>query len=137
VRSERGTITIWMLGLCTMILLLGGLSLDLWRAYSERRALAAAADAAAVAGAAAIDLDAFRRNNEVRLIPGQAEARARASLANQLDRQALNQAQIHATDRQVVVDASGTVNFTLLNLLDQGGRFAIQVRATAEPRASG
>jgi Flp pilus assembly protein TadG len=126
-----------MLGLCMMTLLLGGLSLDLWRAYSERRALAAAADAAAVAGAAAIDLDAFRRNNEVQLIPGEAEARARASLANQLDRQALTRAQIHATRQQVVVDASGTVNFTLLNLLDQGGQFAIQVSTTAEPRASG
>jgi Flp pilus assembly protein TadG len=136
-RSERGTVTIWVLGLCVMMLLLGGLSLDLWRAYSERRALASAADAAAVAGAAAIDLDAFRANNDVRLRPDQAEARARASLTNQLDRQALSRARVHATHRQVVVDAQGTVDFTLLNLLDPRGQFDIEVSATAEPHASG
>ncbi|MGH9030897.1 MAG: pilus assembly protein TadG-related protein, partial [Acidimicrobiia bacterium] len=47
--------TVWMLGLCLMLLLLGGISLDLWRAFSERRALASAADAAAIAGASALD----------------------------------------------------------------------------------
>src|ERR1700716_167274 len=43
---ESGTITLWMLGLCLMLFLLGGISLDLWRAFSERRSLAATADAA-------------------------------------------------------------------------------------------
>ena len=52
-RHESGTITLWMLGLCLMLFLLGGISLDLWRAFSERRSLAASADAAAVAGASA------------------------------------------------------------------------------------
>jgi Flp pilus assembly protein TadG len=134
---ERGSITIWMLGLCLMMLLLGGLSLDLWRAYSERRSLASAADAAAVAGASAIDLNAFRANNEVRLVPELAEARARASLANQLDRRSLRGARIEASRRQVVVETQGRVSFTLLNLLDPGDDFQVRVSATAEPRASG
>jgi hypothetical protein len=34
-RRESGTITLWMLGLCLMLFLLGGISLDLWRAFSE------------------------------------------------------------------------------------------------------
>jgi Flp pilus assembly protein TadG len=60
-RRESGTITLWMLGLCLMLFLLGGISLDLWRAFSERRSLAATADAAAVAGASALDEAAYRR----------------------------------------------------------------------------
>ena len=134
---ERGSITIWMLGLCVMMLLLGGLSLDLWRAYSERRSLASAADAAAVAGASAIDLDAYRANNEVRLVPALAEARARASLANQLDRRSLRGARVDANRERIVVETRGTVGFTLLSLLDPGDEFDVRVRATAEPRASG
>ena len=38
--AEYGTITLWILGLCLMLFLLGGISLDLWRSFSERRALA-------------------------------------------------------------------------------------------------
>jgi hypothetical protein len=137
VNRERGSITIWMLGLCVLMLLLGGLSLDLWRAYSERRSLASAADAAAVAGAAAIDLDAFRATNEVRLVPALAEARARASLANQLDQRSLRSARVEANRQRIVVETRGRVDFTLLNLLDPGEDFQVRVRATAEPRASG
>jgi len=88
-RSESGTITLWMLGLCLMLFLLGGISLDLWRAFSERRALAATADAAAVAGASALDEGAYRSTGVVRLVPADAQRRAQASLADQLDRRAV------------------------------------------------
>ncbi|MGH9025650.1 MAG: pilus assembly protein TadG-related protein [Acidimicrobiia bacterium] len=135
--SERGSVTIWMLGLCLMMLLLGGLSLDLWRAFSDRRSLASAADAAAVAGASAIDIDTFRATNEVQLNPELAEARARASLAAQLDQRALRGARIQADLHHVVVEAQGRVEFTLLNLIAPGDNFEVRVRATAEPRASG
>ena len=30
-RGSRGTITLWLLGLCLMLFALGGISLDLWR----------------------------------------------------------------------------------------------------------
>jgi hypothetical protein len=72
-----------MLGLCLMLFLLGGISLDLWRAFSERRSLAATAGAA-VAGASALDEAAYRA-------PAQSAScrrmrSGRASLADQLDR---------------------------------------------------
>ena len=82
-RRESGTITLWLLGLCLMLFLLGGISLDLWRAFSERRSLAATADAAAVAGASALDEAAYRNSGAVRLVPVDAQRRARASLADQ------------------------------------------------------
>ncbi len=59
-RDERGTVTLWVLGLCICVLFLAGLSLDLWRAVAVRRELSAMADAAATAGANGLDEPALR-----------------------------------------------------------------------------
>ena len=64
-RAQRGTITLWLLGLCVLLLPLGGLGLDLGRAFATRRSLSAAADAAALAGAGAIDVAAYRADGTV------------------------------------------------------------------------
>ncbi len=133
---EAGTITIWILGLCLMLFLLGGISLDLWRAFSERRALAAAADAAAVAGASALDEPAYRQSGAIRLVPADAERRAMSSLASQVDRRALHGSQVGADDQRVVVEVTGSVDFSLLQLLSPGDEFEITVRAVARPQAS-
>ena len=133
---ESGTITLWMLGLCLMLFLLGGISLDLWRAFSERRSLAATADAAAVAGASALDEAAYRSSGAVRLVPADAQRRARASLADQLDRRALRDARVEATEDTVMVTVGGSVDFSLLQIVAPGDAFAITVHATARPQAS-
>ena len=135
-RRESGTITLWMLGLCLMLFLLGGISLDLWRAFSERRSLAASADAAAVAGASALDEAAYRSTGAVRLVPADAQRRARASLADQLDRRALRDARVDATEDTVIVTVGGSVYFSLLQIVAPGDEFAITVHATARPQAS-
>jgi Flp pilus assembly protein TadG len=135
-RRESGTITLWMLGLCLMLFLLGGISLDLWRAFSERRSLAASADAAAVAGASALDEAAYRSTGAVRLVPADAQRRARASLADQLDRRALRDARVDATEDTVIVTVGGSVDFSLLQIVAPGDEFAITVHATARPQAS-
>jgi Flp pilus assembly protein TadG len=135
-RRDSGTITLWMLGLCLMLFLIGGISLDLWRAFSERRSLAATADAAAVAGASALDEAAYRSTGAVRLVPADAQRRARASLADQLDRRALRDARIEATEDAVMVTVGGSVDFSLLQIVAPGDEFAITVHATARPQAS-
>ena len=131
---ERGTITLWALGLCLMVFLLGGISLDLWRAFSERRGLASIADAAAVAGASAIDEGVYRASNVVRLDPGLAQQRARASLDGQLDRRSFRDAQVSADLGHVTVVVRGVVDFSLLDLVTPGGTFDIEVRASAVPQ---
>jgi len=136
VRADSGTTTLWMLGLCLMLFLLGGISLDLWRAFSERRSLAATADAAAVAGASALDEPAYRSTGAVRLVPADARRRAQASLAEQLDRRALRDARVEATEEEVSVVVGGTVEFSLLQIASPGDEFAITVHATARPQAS-
>jgi Flp pilus assembly protein TadG len=135
-RAESGTTTLWMVGLCLMLFLLGGISLDLWRAFSERRSLAATADAAAVAGASALDEAAYRSSGAVRLVPADARRRAEASLADQLDRRALRDARVDATEEEVRIVVGGSVAFSLLQMVAPGDEFAITVHATARPQAS-
>src|SRR5262245_66427365 len=99
--DERGTVTLWLLGVCLLLFALGGISLDLWRGFSTRRSLANTADAAALAGASAVDEDAYRQRGVVELDPARAEARAREHVARQLDRAALRDVVVHA-DRTTV-----------------------------------
>jgi Flp pilus assembly protein TadG len=132
---ERGTVTFWILGLCLMLFALGGVSIDLWRSFSARRALAAGADAAALAGASAIDEDRYRAAGVIALVPALAERRARTSLEQQLDRSALRGADVRATESSVTVVVRGEVSFTLLGLFGSGD-FDVEVAATASPRRS-
>jgi Flp pilus assembly protein TadG len=135
--DESGTVTLWLLGLCLLLFALGGISLDLWRGFSTRRSLAATADAAALAGASAIDEDAYRRDGVIRLDPALAEARARDHVARQRDRSALRGVEVRADDDAVTVVVRGELGFTLLGIVDPGGSVAVQVTATATPRRAG
>lgn len=64
-RSERGSVTLWMLGLSLLLLLFGGLALDFWRALALQRELAAIADSASVAAGSGIDEEHYRTTGEV------------------------------------------------------------------------
>ena len=121
-----------MLGCCLLVLTLGGLSLDLWRAFSERRAVAAAADAAALAAASAIDEARYRSTGEVVLVPSTAVERARTSLRTQLDAVAVRSADVAVDREAATVTVRGSVGFTLLRLVGDGG-FDIKVTSTAKP----
>jgi hypothetical protein len=136
-RDETGTVVLWLLGLCLLLFALGGISLDLWRGFSSRRSLSAAADAAALAGASAIDEDVYRSVGVVRLDPSLAETRARAHLVGQLDRSALRTVEVRADRDAVTVVLRGEIGFTLLGVLDPRGDLPVEVTATATPRRAG
>ena len=134
---QRGSVTLGVLGLCLMMLFVGGVPLDLWRAFSERRALAGVVDAAAIAGASGIDTNLYRTTGEVRLDPTASEAIAWDTLHKDQDTRSLVDATVDATPQEVTVTAVGTVRFTLLRIfLPREEPFRITVRATAEPRRS-
>lgn len=71
-KSERGSVTIWVLGLSMLLLVFGGLALDYWRALAMQRELASVADSAAIAGASGIDEEIYRASGEVVLDAGRA-----------------------------------------------------------------
>jgi hypothetical protein len=63
--SERGSVTLWTLGLSLLLLLFGGVAVDFWRALALQRELAAIADSASVAAASGIDEEHYRATGEV------------------------------------------------------------------------
>lgn len=129
---ERGTVTLWVLGLCIGLMFLAGCSLDLWRAVAARRQLSAMADAAATAGANGLD-EAAARNGTVVLDPTRARALARDALASGKPASSLDGAQVDATPDRVVVTLRGHVGFSLLSIFMHGDRFEIDVHASAAP----
>ncbi len=134
--TEAGTVTLWMLGLCVAVLFLGGIALDLWRAFSERRALVGAVDGAAVAAASALDEAAFRADGSVRLDPDRASAVACRYLRTHVD-PPLACGGIQVASDAVEVTASQEVALTLLRVLLPAERpLLVEVTALAEPRRS-
>lgn len=80
---ERGSVQLFMLGLGVAILLLGGISFDLWRLIGERRELAALADSAAIAATSGVDAEYFRLEGVGRLDPALVDVHIEAVLDQQ------------------------------------------------------
>ena len=132
--NERGAAMLWVLGLSVIVLFLGGISLDLWRAFEVRQDLAALADSAAAAGASQIDVDVFRSSGEVVLDVIAAEAAALASIAAQQDASRVTvDPDITFNDpglpTRISVTLEGELRFTLLKILPLD-EDSIPVRAT-------
>lgn len=144
VRSERavapaadhGSVALWLLGLCVVLLFVGGLSLDLWRVFGERRALAGAVDAAAVAGASGVDVDHLRSTGVLLLDPPLARALAEANLAAQTGVPALRHVRVDASPAGITVEATAHVELTLTTVLLDPDPLTVRVTSTAEPQRS-
>jgi hypothetical protein len=131
--GERGTITLWVLGLCIALMFLGGLSLDLWRAVADRRELSSMADAAATAGANGVDVAALRVGM-LRLDPVRARAIALSSLDEGELRAAIDRVDVDVVGNRVTVTLRDHVRFSLLGIFMGGQHFEVEVHASAEPR---
>jgi len=136
--NERGSITLWVLGLTVMMLFLGGISLDLWRAFEVRQDLAAMADSAANAGASRIDADTYRSTGILILDERAARDAVDASLDAQQDAGKITARQAPDIDGAVIsVTLEGEVDFTLLNIFLLGrGPVAIEATGSAEAVAA-
>lgn len=128
--DEHGTVTVWVLGLCVAVLFLGGLGLDLWRAVAVRRELAADADAAAVAGANALDEDSLRSGVTV-VDPERARAYAFAVLAR--NSREYDAVRVTVDGDAVTVMLQDEVAFSLLSIFETGEPFTVRAFASARP----
>ena len=122
--SERGSVTMWMLGLAFALMTLGVLSVDLWALIAERRELTSLADASAVAAVSAVDETAWRQHGALRLDRRLAEARALAGLEPELE----PRIEFDADGVTVRVSLSRTVETALLGL---AGRELVTVGASS------
>lgn len=98
-RAERGSVTIWMLGLSLLLLLFGGLAIDYWRGLALQRELAAVADSAAIAGASGIDEEVYRATGAVILDPVRTRDLALRSIAFQ---------DVDLTDVEITIQGDGS-----------------------------
>jgi Flp pilus assembly protein TadG len=134
-RDERGTMTLWVLGLCICVFFLGGLSLDLWRVITVRRSLVAMADAGATAGANGLDPGALRRGDLV-LDPVLVRSAAGGALRDQSGWKAVDAVavDVSAAPARVTVTVRARVDLTLLGIFVHGDPVEVQASASAEPR---
>lgn len=130
--NERGSVTIWLLGLTVALLFLGGMSLDLWRVFAHRRELVGLADAAAIVGAGAIDETAFRAGRGVRLDPVRARQLAVVYLRPRVPTG--TSLQLRASATFISVRLHGSVRLTLLHILAPESAIPVSGAATVEPR---
>ncbi|MGH3442184.1 MAG: pilus assembly protein TadG-related protein [Nitriliruptorales bacterium] len=135
--SESGSLTIWMLGLCVAVLFLGGLSLDLWRGFLERRELAGAVDAAVIAAASVLDESEFRSSATPELEVDAARAVACDYLRERTS-PPVGCEGIVVTPTEVSVTATRSLELTLLRvLLWDEPDLVVRVTARAAPRLGG
>ncbi len=135
--GERGTVTLWVLYWSMSVLFISGFGLDLWRGVSVRRSLVEQAEAAASAGANAVDAETFRRTGEVVIDPGLADQMARANLRAQGDADLVDDARITVdpATQEVAVTLEGEVDFTLVKVFLSGeAPLRVGVTARAAPR---
>jgi Flp pilus assembly protein TadG len=133
VRDERGTVTLWVLGLCVIVLFLGGIAVDLWRGIATRRELSAMADAVATAAANGIDEGAIRQGGTLRLDPQRARAIANETLARDDRVSRLRAVSFDIAGDEVVVTLEDEVPFSLLGIFVHGEPFTVRATATASP----
>lgn len=131
--DERGSITVWTLGMVLIVLFLGAISFDLWSGFSTRREYAGAADQAAQAGANALDEALFRSTGERKLDPQRARTLAEENLAAQA-LQDVTDVVIEADPDQVIVELTATVDVGLLRIFGGGDPLVVHVRSIGQPR---
>lgn len=133
-RSDRGSVTLWMLGLSLLLMLFGGLVIDFWRALALQRELAAIADSAAVAAASGIDEEHYRLSGEVLIEPTRAAGLGSAYAGSQ-DVDLVGLVVDTASDgSSVSVMVSGELELGLMGVfVDQSEPLTVTAQATAVP----
>jgi hypothetical protein len=135
VKGERGSVTIWVLGLSLVIMGFGGVALDFWRALAAQRELAAIADAASVAAASGIDEAHYRATGEV--ILESTRARTLGALSIESQDEDLDSSEIHVAGDGARVDVivSDSIEAGFIGFFTgEDGRLLIRATASAVPR---
>lgn len=131
-RSDRGSVTIWVMGLSMLLLVFGGLALDYWRALALQRELAAVADSAAIAAASGIDEEVYRMSGDLVLDPVRSRQMAESAIQWQdVDLVALD---IDVEPASVTVTLTGEVELGLLGVfVDRSEPLTVRAGAAATP----
>lgn len=133
--DDRGSVTLWMLGLSLLLLLFGGLALDFWRGLALQRELASVADSAAIAAASGIDETHYRSAGEVILDPDRSRALALASIGLQEAEVSDALITVAPDGTNVQVQVTGHLDLGLFGVfVDDSEPLTVRATATATPR---
>lgn len=135
-RGERGSMTLWAMGMSLLLFAVGFLALDLWSGFAARQQAAAIADSAAIAGATALDEGAWR-SGVLALQPSAAEARAVGAAVAHPAWDASMSVSAVATPGGVTVSVSRSIPFRFIGGLVPGRVAEIVVSAYSEPGVTG
>ncbi|MET0447618.1 MAG: Tad domain-containing protein [Aeromicrobium sp.] len=127
-RRERGSASIFVIGMSIVLLVCAGLVVDGGLAINARMRLADDAEQAARAGADSINIDLLRKDGAIAINEGEARRRAAGYLAER----GYGTYEVDFDGNAVVVHVTGTSRTTLLKLVNIPD-FAINAEARAEP----
>ncbi|MEZ5230254.1 MAG: pilus assembly protein TadG-related protein [Acidimicrobiales bacterium] len=117
-KPECGQVTLFGVGVVMMLLVVGGVSLDLWRVVAQHRALSEVADAAAAAGSNGIDIAHYRSSGDLALDPVLATSYVEWSVSTQDRPSSFRSARVTRVEPgRITVSVSGRVDFSLLSLV--------------------
>lgn len=134
-REERGSTTLWVLGLSLLLLLFGGIALDFWRGLAVQRELAAVADSAALAAASGIDELRYRASGELILDPQRAEDLARRLIEFQDVGLTAVRVSVDDDGSAVQVTVEGSLRLGLLGVfVSDDAPLTVRATARAGPR---
>lgn len=135
-RGDRGSMTLWAMGLSLLLFAVGFLALDLWSGFAARQQAAAIADSAAIAGATAVD-EAAWRSGDLALEPAAAHARAVNAALTHPAWDGTMAVSTAASPGGVTVSVSRSIPFRFISGLVPDRVAEITVSAYAEPGVSG
>lgn len=128
--ADRGSVSLWILGLSILLMLFGGLMIDFWRGLALQRELSAVADSAAIAAASGIDEETYRTDGILVLDLGRVRTLAAESIAFQEVELSGSSVALSADATMVSVEVEGLVKLGLLGVFIPDDR-PLVVRATA------
>lgn len=133
--DDRGSVTLWVLGLSVVILGFGGVALDFWQALATQRELAAIADAASVAAASGIDEGHYRNTGEVILEPDRSRQLGAESIASQEEDVDDVRILVSGDRLRVEVSVTDSIDAGFIGFFTgDDGRLVIRATSTAVPR---
>lgn len=128
-RDERGSASAFIVGIAVTMLVLAGLVVDGGGALNARMTLADDVEAAAIAGAQAVDLDALHDRSVIVIDEAAARQRAHEVLAGRGYEDVV--VRVDVLSQLVTVSARDTIATKMLNLIGFN-QFDISASATAD-----
>jgi Flp pilus assembly protein TadG len=131
-RSERGAVSVLVIGVAIALFVMAGLVVDGGNAINARQKISDDVEQAARAGADQIDVPTLRQSGIIVVLEGQARAAATSYLAG-LGYDA-GRISVDVAGNEVTVTAEDTISTQLLTLIGRN-TFEVNGEATARPAA--